>query len=289
MTIEVYKYSQLKWLLDKHGFTLSKSLGQNFLTDHNVIEKIADGLDIGSGDLVIEIGPGAGSLTVELSKRANEVKSIEIDKKLLPILGDVLHDSTNVEIINEDFMKTDIEALTGGREYKLIGNLPYYITTPIIMKVLEEGSSPSDMVFMIQKEVAQRLSAKPGTKAYGSITVAANYYCRTEYLFTVSKEVFLPKPNVDSAVIRMIPYKEPPVSVKDEKILFSVIRAGFGQRRKTLSNALKQLKDVTSDEVKKVLENAGIDGRRRAETLAIHEFATLSDSVTSILKNKAKL
>lgn len=289
MTVEIYKYSELKKLLDKYAFNLSKSLGQNFLTDNNIIEKIAGGLDISTNDLVLEIGPGAGALTVELAKQANEVKSIEIDKNLLPILGEVLQDAQNTEIINQDFMKVDIKALTGGREYKLIGNLPYYITTPIIMKILEEGPKPSNMVFMIQKEVAQRLSAQPGTKAYGAITVAANYYCSTEYLFTVSKEVFLPKPKVDSAVIRMTPYKQPPVKVEDEKTLFAVIKAGFGQRRKTLSNALKQLNGVTADEVKYALANACIDCKRRAETLEIQEFAALSDSVTSILKNKAKL
>lgn len=284
---DIYKKSELTELLKRHSFNMSKSLGQNFLTDRNIIGKIVDSLHIEEGDFVVEVGPGAGALTKSLSEKAETVKSVEIDKNLLPLLHEVLADAQNTRIVNEDFMKTDLEKLTAGKQYKLIGNLPYYITTPIIMKILEGGPRPERMVFMIQKEVAQRLSAKPGTKDYGAITVAANYYCDVEYLFTVSKEVFIPKPKVDSAVIRLMPFKTPPVKVMDESILFAVVKAGFGQRRKTLSNSLKQIENLSSDEVKKALEDAGIIPSRRAETLDLTEFARLSDSVTLLLKNKA--
>lgn len=284
---DTYKKTEITRLLNKYGFTMSKSLGQNFLTDKNIIDKIIEGLMIDSDDTVVEIGPGIGALTTQLSERAGRVMSIEIDSKLLPLLKEVLSGAENTEIINEDFLKVDLKELTAGQPYKIIGNLPYYITTPIIMKILENGPQPQSMVFMIQKEVAQRLSAKVGTKAYGSITVAANYYCQVEYLFNVSKEVFMPKPKVDSAVIRLTPYKSPPVNVTDEKMLFSVIRAGFGQRRKTLSNALKQLKNITGDQIKAALNDACIDPKRRAETLEINEFARLSNSVTALLRNES--
>lgn len=281
---DIYKKTELAKLLDKHDFRISKSLGQNFLTDKNIIDKIVDGLDLNPDDNVIEIGPGVGALTTELVQRANSVTAIEIDNKIVPLLKDVVSD---VQIINEDFLKADLDAITGGKPYKLIGNLPYYITTPIIMKVLEEGPRPTSMVFMIQKEVAERLSAKAGKKDYGSITVAAGYYCEVEYLFTVSSQVFVPKPKVDSAVIRLTPYEKPPVSVMDERIFFSVIKAGFGQRRKTLNNSLRQINGITSEQVKSALENADIDPMRRAETLDISEFAKLSNSVTAILNNKS--
>lgn len=285
--IDIYKKSELTALLKRHGFSMTKSLGQNFLTDRNIIEKITDSLGITEDDFVVEIGPGAGALTRELSEEAKKVKAVEIDRNIIPVLNEVLRGADNTEIINEDFMKADLKELTEGTAYKLIGNLPYYITTPIIMKILEEGPRPQQMVFMIQKEVAQRLSAKPGTKDYGAITVSANYYCQTEFLFTVSKEVFIPKPNVDSAVIRMTPYTQPPVKVIDEDVFFSVIKAGFGQRRKTLGNSLKQIDGISTDQVKEALGDADIDPVRRAETLEINEFAKLSDSVTHILKNEA--
>lgn len=285
---DIYKKSELTRLLEKHGFRVSKSLGQNFLTDKNIIDKIVDALDVTSDDTVVEIGPGVGALTSQLSEIAGEVKSIEIDKKVIPLLNEVLGpESNNVQIINEDFMKADLNSITGGRPYKLIGNLPYYITTPIIMKVLEEGPKPTSMVFMIQKEVAERLSAKPGKKDYGAITVAAGYYCKVEYCFTVSSQVFVPKPKVDSAVIKLSPFDAPPVSVQDEKMFFSVVRAGFGQRRKTLNNSLRQIDGITAEQVRSALDNAEIDYMRRAETLDINEFARLSDSVTAILNNKS--
>lgn len=284
---DIYKKTELTKLLNRYGFQMSKSLGQNFLVDQNIIGKIVDGLEIAEDDRVIEIGPGVGALTVGLSEEAGSVKSIEIDKKLLPILGEVLKDCNNTEVINNDFLKTDLHQLTDDKPYKIIGNLPYYITTPIIMKILEQGPKPELMVFMIQKEVAKRLSANPSTKDYGAITVAVNYYCEVEYLFTVSKEVFIPKPNVDSAVIRLTPHKKPPVSVMDENMMFSIVRAGFGQRRKTLSNSLKQVDGLSSDDVKQALEKVSIDPRRRAETLEISEFALLSDTVTSLLRNKS--
>jgi len=284
---DIYKKTELLKLLRRHEFTMSKSLGQNFLIDRNIIEKIAESLNIGEDDRVVEVGAGAGVLTKELAQRAKSVKAVEIDSKLLPILKEVLKDVSNVEIIAEDFMKVDMGDLSAGKSYKLIGNLPYYITTPIIMKALESEHKPKISVFMVQKEVAQRLSARAGTKDYGSITVAANYYARVEYLFGVSKEVFIPKPKVDSAVIWVTPYDRPPIKSLDEKMFFAVVKACFGQRRKTLSNSLKQIKSLDPSYIKEVLAQAGIDPARRAETLEISEFARLSDSVTLLLKNKS--
>lgn len=288
--MDIYKQSELKKLLDRHGFHISKSLGQNFLIDGNIINKIVDALDLNKDDHVIEIGPGVGALTAELSRRANKVSAIEIDSKVIPLLEEVIStkdEESNVSIINEDFMDVNLNLLSEGSLYKIIGNLPYYITTPIIMKILEQGHKPSSMVFMMQKEVAERLSAKPGKKDYGAITVAANYYCDVEYLFTVSNQVFVPRPKVESAVLRFIPHDNPPVSVDDENMFFSVIRAGFGQRRKTLSNSLRQIEGITNEQVKKALEESSIDSKRRAETLDISEFATLSNTITALLRNKS--
>lgn len=282
--IDIYKKTELNKLLNKHDFKISKSLGQNFLTDKNIIDKIINGLNINKDDNIIEIGPGVGALTAELTKVAKSVKSIEIDNKLIPLLKEVVNDA---QIINEDFMDVNLETLTEGKPYKLIGNLPYYITTPIIMKVLEEGPRPETMVFMVQKEVAMRLSAKAGSKDYGAISVVCGYYCNVEYLFTVSSQVFVPKPKVDSAVIRMTPHTNPPVILEDEDMFFSVIKAGFGQRRKTLSNSLKQISKLSADQVKEALLKSDIDPKRRAETLDINQFARLSNTVTSLLKNNS--
>lgn len=284
--IDIYKRTELVSLLNRHKFSLSKGLGQNFLTDRNIIKKITDALLITEEDLLVEVGAGAGTLTKSLSETAGSVVSVEIDSKVIPILNEVLGETANISIINEDFLKVDLKKLTGGKPYKVIGNLPYYITSPIIMKVLEQDVKADMIVFMVQKEVAGRLAAKVGTKDYGILTVAVNYYCDVEYLFTVSNEVFFPKPKVDSAVIRMIPHSKPPVDLIDEKVFFEVIKAGFGQRRKMLGNALKQIRDLNSEEVKSALSDSGIQASRRAETLDISEFARLSNSVTLLLRNK---
>jgi len=280
----MYKKTELKDIINRYNITISKSLGQNFLTDGNIISKIVESLQIEEDDFLVEIGPGMGALTCSLSEKARNVVAVEIDRRLIPALKETLSEVSNTVIINEDFLKADLNELTGGSEYKLVGNLPYYITSPIIMKVLEQGPLPVQMVFMTQKEVAERLTAKAGTKDYGAITVAANYYSEVEYLFTVSKEVFFPKPKVDSAVISMKPYKKPPVCVTDEKIFFEVVKAGFGQRRKTLGNSLKQIEGLSPEMVRAALSDAGTDKTRRAETLDIAELAELSNSVTLLLK-----
>ena len=249
--MKLYAPSTIKEIKDRYGFRLSKSLGQNFLTDKNIIDKIIAATEITDEDLVIEIGPGIGVLTYEAAQRAKQVTAIEIDKNLIPILEDTLHDFDNVDIVNQDVLKTDLNRIiddSGCRSAKIIGNLPYYITTPIIMAILESGVHADSITIMMQKEVA-----------------------------VVPKEVFFPVPKVDSAVLRLDIRKDKPVELIDERMFFRCIKAGFGQRRKTLSNSLMGIGDVTKEEVKDCLSHAGIDEKRRAETLSLDEFASLAN------------
>jgi len=275
-------------LAEKNNFRLSKRLGQNFLTDRNIAEKIVRGSRIEKGDLVIEIGPGMGALTLAAAEIAGMVIGVEIDKSLIPILEETLSECGNVKIINDDILKTDLNALaalyreSSGNEnggVKIIGNLPYYITTPVIMKILEEKIAADSLTVMVQREVADRIKAPPGIKSYGAISVAVNYYCEVERIADVSREVFFPKPNVDSTVLRLDIRKRPPVSVADEKVFFSCVRAGFGQRRKTLLNSLTGLYGFGKPEIAGILDDSGIDPKRRAETLNIFEFSVLANNV----------
>ena len=278
-------------LLKKHNFRPAKGLGQNFLTDRNIIEKIIDGANINAGDLVLEIGPGVGALTAAAAKRAGKVIGVEIDEKLLPILDETLGGFDNIKIIKGDILKESISDLisrnigTGGG-VKIIGNLPYYITSPVIMKILEEKTTAESLTVMVQKEVAGRIKAGSGSKAYGAITAAINYYCEVRHITDVPRDVFLPKPNVDSAVIRLDIRKIPPVALKDEKTFFMCIKAGFGQRRKTLLNALTGLYGMDKKSAEAALYNASIDPMRRAETLDIREFAALANRVYEEAGNK---
>ncbi len=278
---QLYAPSTIKQIREKYGFKLSKSLGQNFLADKNIIDKIIEGSLIGDNDLVIEIGPGIGVLTKAAAFKAKKVIAIEIDKQLLPILAETLSGHDNIEIINKDILKTDFGELIsnnpGYQAVRIIGNLPYYITTPIIMKVLEEHVAADSMTIMLQREVADRIKAKPSTKDYGALTVAIQYYCTVETVTSVPKEVFIPRPNVDSTVIRLSINKEKPVELQSESLFFQTIKAGFGQRRKTLLNSLTGLNSLTKEEVLQVLKAADIDPIRRAETLSIQEFANLSN------------
>ncbi len=274
----------IKEILDRTGFKFSKSLGQNFLIDENVLSKITDASDL-DGAGVIEIGPGFGALTQRLATCAEKVVAIEIDKTAIPVLEDNLSDFSNIKIINEDVLKCDLHSVIkeefGTMSVKVCANLPYYITTPIIMHVLEEKLGVDSLTVMIQKEVAMRIGAKAGTKDYGALTLAVNYYAQSEIITHVPPSAFIPQPKVSSTVIKLTMRKEPPVSVNDEKGFFKVVKASFGQRRKTLLNALSNSSFIplSKEDVKKALENAGIDEKRRGETLTIEEFALLSNEI----------
>lgn len=282
--MKLYAPSTIKDIKERYGFKLSKSLGQNFLTDKNIIDRIIGSAEIGPDDLVIEIGPGIGVITREAAETAKKVIAVEIDKNLIPILKETLSDVDNVEIVNQDILKTDVNQLIANQGdsisgVKIIGNLPYYITTPIIMKLLEDGVMADSITVMMQKEVADRIKASPGTKAYGALSVAVQYYCTVEGVVNVPKEVFVPQPKVDSTVLRLSIREEAPVKLSDREIFFRCVKAGFGQRRKTLLNSLMGIEGITKEEVKEALDAAGIDSARRAETLDLEEFAKLSNEV----------
>ena len=282
--MKLYAPSTIKDIKERYGFKLSKSLGQNFLTDKNIIDRIIESAEIGPDDLVIEIGPGIGVITREAAETARKVIAVEIDKNLIPILKETLSDVDNVEIVNQDILKTDVNQLIASlgdsiSGVKIIGNLPYYITTPIIMKLLEDGVKANSITVMMQKEVADRIKAFPGSKAYGALSVAVQYYCTVEAVVNVPKEVFVPQPKVDSTVLRLNIREEATVKLLNREIFFRCVKAGFGQRRKTLLNSLMGIEGITKEAVKAALEAAGIDPSRRAETLDLEEFAKLSNEV----------
>ena len=281
----------IRELIKKFNIRLRKSLGQNFLTDEAVARRIVDAADVKSSDLVIEVGAGAGSMKLELAARAGRVAAIEIDRHLMPALAENLKEFDNVDIINEDILKLDIKKdiieATKNRHtgfkagsVKVVANLPYYITTPVIMKFLEEEPGIDLMVFMVQKEVADRMMAEPGNKDYGALSVAVQYYSKPEKIFDVPPHCFIPQPDVDSTVIRLNIFKTPPVVLADKDLFFKTVRASFAQRRKTLVNALFNSGYFSKDkeQIKEVLKNLGIDERQRGETLSIMQFAQLSNS-----------
>lgn len=278
--MKLYQPSTIREIREKYGFKLTKSLGQNFLTDKFVIEDIIDGSDISEEDLVIEIGPGIGVITYEAAQIAKKVIAVEIDKNLIPILKETLGEFDNVEVVNKDILKTDVNELIGDeKRVKIIGNLPYYITTPIIMKLLEDKVNADSITIMMQKEVADRIKAKPGTKAYGALSIAVQYYCSIEKVTDVPRTSFVPNPNVDSEVLKLNILKEKPVKVMDEELFFKVVRASFNMRRKTLNNSLMGVEGIDKETVKLALEASGIDSIRRGETLSIEEFARLADEI----------
>ena len=286
--MKLYSPATINEIKNKHGFKLSKSLGQNFLTDKNIIDKIIEKSDIGKNDLVIEIGPGIGVLTAAAAEEAGKVIAIEIDRNLIPILRETLSEYDNIEIINSDVLKTDFGAILEQNNeicgqkrsgVKILGNLPYYITTPIIMKILEDRVPADSITVMLQKEVADRIKAGPGTKAYGALSVAVQYYCTVSHVTNAPKEIFVPQPKVDSTVIRLSVRKEKPVVLNSEEAFFAVVRAGFGQRRKTLLNSLTGVYGLTKEEIAAVMTTAGIDPVRRAETLSLDEFAALANTI----------
>ncbi|WP_427337730.1 16S rRNA (adenine(1518)-N(6)/adenine(1519)-N(6))-dimethyltransferase RsmA [Caloranaerobacter sp. DY30410] len=284
---KLYSPRVIKEIINEYGFAFSKSLGQNFLIDKNIIDKICDGAEIKESDQIIEIGPGIGTLTQELCKRARKVVAIEIDKNLYPILKDNLSSYDNFYLVEGDVLKIDLNALISNYfdndgEIKVVANLPYYITTPIIMKLLEEKIRVNKIVVMVQKEVALRMKAKPGSKDYGALSIAVQYYSEPQIIVNVPKNVFMPRPNVDSAVIMLNIYEKPTVEVKDEKLLFKIIKAAFSKRRKTLVNALSLGElGIAKEDIISILNECNIDVKTRAENLSLDEFAKITNSILS--------
>lgn len=271
-----------KQIIKKYEFNFKKNFGQNFLVDERVLDKIVSAAEINENDLVIEVGPGIGTLTQAMAKKAGKVVSVEIDKTLVPILGELLSDYTNIEIINEDILKVDINELIErhrGMNVKMAANLPYNITTPIIMNILEKHIPMESLTVMIQKEVAYRMNAKPSTKDYGSLSLVTQYYCEPYLVANVPQNCFMPRPNVDSAVIKLTILKEPRVKVKDEQFMFDFIKAAFSQRRKTLVNCIfnSGLLTLNKEELGKALNGLGYDERVRGESLTLEDYAKISD------------
>ena len=285
--MRIADYSVTKAVLERHGFTFKKSFGQNFLTDTNILQKIVDTAEIDDQVNVIEIGPGIGALTEFLAERAAEVMAFEIDHRLVPILADTLRDFDNVTVVNEDILKVDLAQHIQNFKnpdlpIKVVANLPYYITTPILMHLIESGIPFSEFVVMMQKEVADRISAKPNTKAYGSLSIAVQYYMTAKVAFIVPRTVFVPAPNVDSAILKMVRRPEPAVAVEDEKFFFKVSKASFAHRRKTLWNNLTGYFGKTEeakDKLTKALDQAGLSPSVRGEALGLEEFASLADAL----------
>ena len=285
--------NRTKGILEKYGFSFKKSLGQNFLIDTNVLNRIVDFAEMSSETAAIEIGPGIGALTEQLAKRAKKVIAFEIDQRLLPILGETLEPYDNVKIIHSDVLKANVkqvveEEFEKDQDIMVVANLPYYVTTPILFKLLEEQLPIRGIVVMLQKEVADRIAAAPGTKDYGSLSIALQYYTEAETVMIVPRTVFVPQPNVDSAVIRLTKREKPAVMVQDEAFFFEVVRASFAQRRKTLMNNLvNNLQGIPKDKelLEQTLQEAGIDPKRRGETLSIEEFGRLSDALYDQKRN----
>ena len=288
--MRIADYSVTRAVLERHGFTFKKSFGQNFLTDTNILQKIVDTAEIDKNVNVIEIGPGIGALTEFLAENAAEVMAFEIDDRLIPILADTLRDFDNVKVINEDILKSDLQSRI--KEFanpdlpiKIVANLPYYITTPILMHLIESKIPFAEFVVMMQKEVADRISAEPNTKAYGSLSIAVQYYMTAKVAFVVPRTVFIPAPNVDSAILKMTRREQPLVQVKDEDFFFRVSKISFGHRRKTLWNNLTShfgKADETKAKLEQALEIAEIKPSIRGEALSIAEFAKLADALKEV-------
>lgn len=268
--------------LKKHHITLQKKYGQNFIGDPALLERIATVCDWQPGDRALEIGPGAGTLTRAIAREAEEVLAVEIDRRLAPLLEETLADCANVHLVFTDALKADLDALMrdtlgwDGR-YKLIANLPYYITTPLIMHVLEDSEKVSELVIMVQKEVGERLCAAPGSKAYGAVTVMVQYAATVARAFDVGRHAFVPAPEVDSTILHLIPYEKRPIQAQSDAVLRRVVKSAFSQRRKTLRNSLSSL-GCDKALIKQALEAAGIEDSRRAETLSVAEFVALADA-----------
>lgn len=270
-------------ILKKYDFHFQKKFGQNFLIDTHVLEKIIDAAGVTKDDFVLEIGPGIGTMTQYLCERAREVMAVEIDDKLIPILADTLSAYDNVTVVNEDILKLDIDQIArehnDGKPIKVVANLPYYITTPIIMGLFESHVPVDSITVMVQKEVADRMQTGPGSKDYGALSLAVQYYAKPEIVANVPPNCFMPRPKVGSAVIRLTRHQNPPVTAKDEKLMFRIIRASFNQRRKTLANGLKNSQELnyTKEQVEAAISECGLPLNIRGETLTLEQFAKLSD------------
>lgn len=275
-------------VINKYGFIFQKKFGQNFLIDANILENIIQAAEITKDDFVLEIGPGIGTMTQYLCENAREVVAVEIDKMLIPILQDTLSEYENVEVINEDVLKVDINSLAreknGGKPIKVVANLPYYITTPIIMGLFESKVPIESITIMVQKEVADRMKTGPGSKDYGALSLAVQYYAAAEVVLKVPATCFMPKPNVDSSVIKLTRHKEKQIHVSDEKLMFKIIRASFNQRRKTLANGLKNSPELsfTREQVVDALVSMGKSESVRGEALTLEEFAKLTDKLNAL-------
>ncbi|RSJ75190.1 16S rRNA (adenine(1518)-N(6)/adenine(1519)-N(6))-dimethyltransferase RsmA [Streptococcus cristatus] len=287
--MRIADYSVTRAILERHGFTFKKSFGQNFLTDTNILQKIVDTAEIDKNVNVIEIGPGIGALTEFLAESAAEVMAFEIDERLVPILADTLRDFDNVTVVNQDILKVDLaqyiaEFKNPDLPIKVVANLPYYITTPILMHLIESGIPFSEFVVMMQREVADRISAQPNTKAYGSLSIAVQYYMMAKVAFIVPRTVFVPAPNVDSAILKMVRRDQPAVAVQDEKFFFKVSKASFVHRRKTLWNNLTShfgKSEGTKAKLTAALEQAELSPSVRGEALTLADFARLANALTA--------
>ncbi|MGL5084417.1 MAG: 16S rRNA (adenine(1518)-N(6)/adenine(1519)-N(6))-dimethyltransferase RsmA [Clostridium sp.] len=269
-------------LVKKYNFRFTKSLGQNFLVDETVTRDIVLGAEVCDEDLVIEIGPGVGTLTTQLLDKAKKVVAIELDSALIPILQNELGDNQKFMLLHNDALKVDFNEIIGEeKSVKLVANLPYYVTTPIVVKLLKEGYKFKSLTIMIQKEVAERMNAKPGTKDYGALSLLVQFYCNTQIVRNVPPESFIPRPKVDSIVIRLDRLEQPKVQLDNEKLFFDVIRSSFNMRRKTLWNGVKSI-GLDKENLQLAFDNAGIDPKRRGETLSIQEFATLSNKINDL-------
>ena len=274
-----------KEVINKYSFAFQKKFGQNFLIDSNVLENIVEAAGITKDDFVLEIGPGIGTMTQYLCESARQVLAVEIDKMLIPILEDTLSEYDNVEVINQDVLKVDIKSLVeeknNGRPIKVVANLPYYITTPIIMGLFESKVPIESITIMVQKEVADRMQTGPGSKDYGALSLAVQYYAEAKVMLNVSATCFMPRPNVDSAVIKLTRHQESPVEVKDESLMFRIIKASFNQRRKTLVNGLKNSSelDFSKEEITEAIKSIGKEENIRGEKLTLEEFAKLSNAL----------
>ncbi|MDX9888708.1 MAG: 16S rRNA (adenine(1518)-N(6)/adenine(1519)-N(6))-dimethyltransferase RsmA [Anaerovoracaceae bacterium] len=290
--MKLYTPSTIMEIQRKYNLRPSKSLGQNFLADQNIINGMIEKSEIKKTDLILEIGPGIGTLTEALCQSGGLVLAVEIDRKMIPILDETLKDYPNKVIIHNDILKTNIHHLikdirlpdgTLPTALKVVANLPYYITSPILMKILEDRIPATTLTMMMQKEVANRLTAKPGTKEYGAISLAVQYYSEASKIIHVPRDVFIPRPEVDSTVVLFKIRQDPPVTVKDEALMFALIKGGFGMRRKTLLNSLVGVADMTKDQVGLALRGAGIEEKRRGETLSLEEFAHLANKTLEVL------
>ena len=282
---ELSNFKNTQEIIKKHNFSIQKKYGQNFLIDEHVLNKIIAAAELSEDDYVIEIGPGIGTMTERMAPECRHVTAIEIDKELIPILSETLSGFDNVDIINEDVLKVDLNKLIAERNdnkpVKVVANLPYYITTPIIMSLLENKIPIDTITVMVQKEVADRMMVGPGTKDYGALSLAVQYYAKPYIVANVPMNCFIPRPNVASAVIRLTCHKEPPVTVKDEKLMFNLIRASFNQRRKTLINGISNFSGLsfTKEQVAMALNSIGLSENIRGEALDLEKFAKLSDAL----------